>query len=100
MRHVTANSINLGYSFVTYKSLSQVTRTKSEFANYYDNRVVLSGSMMIKRNDSDKSFFFFFTQKRFNKFTVFKDQPDNRRKEKTSYPNIEDRKRDLESRVN
>ena len=37
--------------------------------------------------------FFFFTQKRFKKFTVFEDQPDNRRKEKTSCPNIEDRKR-------
>ena len=38
-------------------------------------------------------FFFFFTQKRFKEFTVFEDQPDNRRKEKTSCPNIEDRKR-------
>ena len=43
---------------------------------------------------------FFLTQKRFKEFIVFKDQPDNRRKEKTTCPNIEDRKRDLESRVN
>ena len=46
------------------------------------------------------AFFFPLTQKRFKEFTVFKDQPDNKRKEKTTCPNIEDRKRDLETRVN
>jgi hypothetical protein len=47
------------------------------------------------RSGSGAIFFFFFTQKRLKEFTVFEDQPDNRRKEKTSCPNIEDRKRGL-----
>ena len=54
----------------------------------------VSKLVSVQNNKKVDPYFFFSTQKRFKEFTVFDDQPDNRRKEKTSYPNIEDRKRD------